>query len=64
MISRAKRNEPVTLVRSPIIWKLESGLMVSFSSPENSVYEFLIPNSKFLIPRGGNPSTRRGMCAT
>ena len=32
--SRAKRFEPVTLVRSPIIWKLLSGRMTSVSRPE------------------------------
>ena len=36
-MSRAKRREPVTLVRSPIIWKLLSGRMVSVSRPENCV---------------------------
>ena len=35
--SRAKRAEPVTLVRSPIIWKLESGRMVRGSRPANWV---------------------------
>jgi len=34
-ISRANRAEPVTFVRSPIIWKLESGRMVRVSRPAN-----------------------------
>ena len=33
LISLRKRAEPVTLVRSPIIWKLESGRISSGSSP-------------------------------
>ena len=37
MISRAKRFEPVTLVRSPIMMKLLSGRMVSVSRPESCV---------------------------
>jgi hypothetical protein len=40
LISRANRSEPVTLVRSPIIWKLASGLMVSVSEfLKYAVYE-------------------------
>ena len=35
LISRANRADPVTLVRSPIIWKLLSGRMVSVSRPLN-----------------------------
>ena len=35
LIRRANFAEPVTLVRSPIIWKLLSGRMVSVSRPEN-----------------------------
>jgi hypothetical protein len=32
---RANFAEPVTFVRSPIIWKLLSGRIVSVSRPEN-----------------------------
>ena len=35
LISRANRFDPVTLVRSPIIWKLLSGRMISGSRPES-----------------------------
>ena len=37
LIRRANFAEPVTLVRSPTIWKLESGRMTSGSSPDSSV---------------------------
>jgi hypothetical protein len=36
-ISRANFAEPVTFVRSPIIWKLLSGRMVRVSRPESWV---------------------------
>ena len=38
LISRANLADPVTFVRSPIIWKLLSGRIVSVSSPANCVY--------------------------
>ncbi len=37
LINRAKRREPVTLVRSPTMMKLLSGRIVSVSSPLNWV---------------------------
>ena len=37
LMRRANFADPVTFVRSPIIWKLLSGRMVSVSRPENWV---------------------------
>ena len=54
-INRANRAEPVTLVRSPIIWKLESGRIVRVSSPAN-----LLNLSSFLVVE----EMRRGLSPT
>ena len=59
MINLAKRLEPVTLVRSPIIWKLLSGRITKRSSPE----KVLKCSGSSGIRRGVLPATAAAMAA-
>ena len=55
-MSLAKRAEPVTLVRSPMLTKSVSGLTTSGSSPASAVWR-----SRSGGRRGGTPSTACAM---